>query len=151
NDLDPMRGRNARQDQVEHHVADDVVLGAEKYLHVSGSSLRAGIIDEGRAQPTGATDGRTRKRNDRKGCRFASAPACLPGTRWRRQTAATPFAQRAHPPGELCMSKWDLLFRNALLIDGSGEAARNADLAIAAGRVAAIGRLDPGAAAAVRD
>jgi N-acyl-D-amino-acid deacylase len=49
------------------------------------------------------------------------------------------------------MSKWDLLFRNALLIDGSGEAARNADLAIAAGRVAAIGRLDPGAAAAVRD
>src|SRR5690606_37403639 len=63
----------------------------------------------------------------------------------------TPFVQRAHPPGGLCMSKWDLLFRNALLIDGSGEAARNADLAIAAGRVAAIGRLDPGAAAAVRD
>lgn len=49
------------------------------------------------------------------------------------------------------MSNWDLLFRNALLIDGSGEAARNADLAIAGGRVVAIGRLDPGSAAVVRE
>lgn len=49
------------------------------------------------------------------------------------------------------MAEWDLLLRDAHLIDGSGRAAERADVAIAGGRIAAIGRLDPAGAASVRE
>lgn len=41
--------------------------------------------------------------------------------------------------------RWDTLFRNALVFDGSGAPPRQQDVAVAAGRIAAIG---PGLAAA---
>src|SRR4051794_2363699 len=37
---------------------------------------------------------------------------------------------------------WDLLIKNGLLVDGTGEAPRQADLAVQDGRIAAIGELD---------
>ncbi|MCM5570105.1 D-aminoacylase [Burkholderiaceae bacterium FT117] len=49
------------------------------------------------------------------------------------------------------MAAWDLLLRGAHLIDGSGAPAASADVALAGGRIAAVGRLDPGDAASVRD
>ena len=49
------------------------------------------------------------------------------------------------------MAGWDVLLRNAHLIDGSGAPGVRADVAVAEGRIAAIGRLDPGQAAQVRE
>jgi N-acyl-D-amino-acid deacylase len=49
------------------------------------------------------------------------------------------------------MSGWELLLRGAHLMDGSGAPAVSADVAIADGRIAAVGSLDPGQAAQVRD
>ena len=46
---------------------------------------------------------------------------------------------------------WDLLIRGGRIIDGTGAPAYHADLAIAAGRIAAIGRLDPARARRVID
>lgn len=40
------------------------------------------------------------------------------------------------------MSDWDLLIQNAQVIDGSGGDPQTADVAVAAGRIAAIGHLD---------
>lgn len=47
--------------------------------------------------------------------------------------------------------KFDLIIRNAQIIDGSGETAYSADLAISGGFIAAIGDLSAGEAIAVRD
>jgi N-acyl-D-amino-acid deacylase len=49
------------------------------------------------------------------------------------------------------MSGWELLLRGAHLIDGSGAPAASADVAIAGGRIVAVGELDPAQAARVRD
>jgi N-acyl-D-amino-acid deacylase len=44
------------------------------------------------------------------------------------------------------MPDLDLVFRNATLIDGTGAPARRGDLAVHAGRIAAVGTVPPGAA-----
>lgn len=49
------------------------------------------------------------------------------------------------------MPDHDLLLRNALVFDGSGEARRPADVAISAGRIVAVGRIDAGSARQVND
>jgi N-acyl-D-amino-acid deacylase len=49
------------------------------------------------------------------------------------------------------MPDFDLLLRNAVILDGTGEARHHGDVALAGGRIAAVGRLDPGDAADVRD
>jgi N-acyl-D-aspartate/D-glutamate deacylase len=41
---------------------------------------------------------------------------------------------------------YDLLIKNGILIDGSGAAARRADLAVVDGRIAAVGDLQEGPA-----
>ena len=41
---------------------------------------------------------------------------------------------------------YDLLIRNGTVVDGTGAAARQADVAIANGRIAEIGRIRDGAA-----
>ena len=47
--------------------------------------------------------------------------------------------------------KFDLIIRNAQIIDGSGEPAYRADLAISNGVIAAVGDLSAADAIAVRD
>ena len=49
------------------------------------------------------------------------------------------------------MAQFDLLLRNAVIFDGTGEARRHGDVAIAGGRIAAVGRLDAADAAETRD
>ncbi|HEX9165634.1 MAG TPA: D-aminoacylase [Gemmatimonadales bacterium] len=46
---------------------------------------------------------------------------------------------------------WDLLLRGGRIVDGTGAPAYHADLAVRDGRIAAIGRLDPGRARRVID
>jgi N-acyl-D-amino-acid deacylase len=49
------------------------------------------------------------------------------------------------------MAQWDILIRGGLVIDGSGRPGELADLAIAGGRIAGIGRALPGEAARIID
>jgi N-acyl-D-amino-acid deacylase len=49
------------------------------------------------------------------------------------------------------MPDFDLLLRNATIFDGTGEARHHGDVALSGGRIAAVGRLDAGDAAQVRD
>jgi N-acyl-D-amino-acid deacylase len=49
------------------------------------------------------------------------------------------------------MADFDLLLRNAVVFDGTGEARHHSDVALAAGRIAAVGRLDGADAAEVCD
>ncbi len=49
------------------------------------------------------------------------------------------------------MADFDLLLRNAVIVDGTGEARHHGDVGLAAGRIAAVGRLDGADAAEVCD
>ena len=49
------------------------------------------------------------------------------------------------------MADFDLLLRNAVIFDGTGAARHHGDVALAAGRIAAVGQLDTADAAQVRD
>ncbi len=49
------------------------------------------------------------------------------------------------------MADFDLLLRDATIFDGTGEARHRGDVALRAGRIAAVGRLDAADAAEVRD
>jgi len=49
------------------------------------------------------------------------------------------------------MAEFDLLLRDATIFDGTGEARHRGDVALRAGRIAAVGRLDAADAAEVRD
>lgn len=49
------------------------------------------------------------------------------------------------------MTTCDLLLTNAMLFDGSGQARRSADVAVAQGRITAVGQLDRARAAQVFD
>jgi N-acyl-D-amino-acid deacylase len=49
------------------------------------------------------------------------------------------------------MPDFDLLLRNAVILDGTGEARHHGDVALADGRIAAVGQLDAAEAAEVRD
>jgi N-acyl-D-amino-acid deacylase len=49
------------------------------------------------------------------------------------------------------MASWQLMLRSATVIDGTGAPARRADVAVADGRIAAVGQLDPSQALEVRE
>jgi N-acyl-D-amino-acid deacylase len=49
------------------------------------------------------------------------------------------------------MAEFDLLLRNALIFDGTGEARHHGDVALTAGRIAAVGQLDAADATQVRN
>jgi N-acyl-D-amino-acid deacylase len=49
------------------------------------------------------------------------------------------------------MAEFDLLLRDAVIFDGTGEARHHGDVALAGGRIAAVGRLDGSGAAETRD
>ena len=55
------------------------------------------------------------------------------------------------PASSQSVQPFDLLIRNGRLLDGSGSAARSADVGIRSGRIAAIGALGDAAAARVID
>lgn len=56
-----------------------------------------------------------------------------------------------HLGGDAGMTTYDLLLTNALLFDGTGQARRQADVAIEQGRIAAVGHLNGARAAQVLD
>lgn len=49
------------------------------------------------------------------------------------------------------MANYDLLLRGATVLDGTGSPGFDADVALIDGHIAAVGRIDPGSAARVRD
>jgi N-acyl-D-amino-acid deacylase len=64
-----------------------------------------------------------------------------------RNEGSPPAAQRE----DSANPEFDLLLRNAVIFDGTGAARHRGDVALAGGRIAAVGRLDPAEAAQAID
>ena len=70
---------------------------------------------------------------------------------FKRWAGVTPGEFRARHLSRPCAMSYDLVIRGGVVVDGTGLARRRADVAVARGRIAAVGHVPGAARAAARD